>query len=282
VPLLDLPYFDQLIEHFDREPDSDVARAFRRHVHWGCFDDPDTSDDSAERYMQAAEELTRRICDAASVQDAMRVLDVGCGFGGTLDHLDARLRACELHGLNIDGRQVRRARALVAERTRGDNTISFVVGDGSRLPFADGSLDALTAVECVFHFPSRKAFFREAARVLRPGGLVAFSDFVLAEGASAPLAAWLRDRPVPRSEFYGANAAPVTSAGYGRIARASRLAVVRDDDLTARTLPTYPAMRRLYSDAGLADGVAATTELEAMARHGFVEYRLLAFEAQAK
>ncbi len=92
--------------------------------------------------------------------DGARILDVGCGFGGTIDHLDERLDGCELVGLNIDRRQLARARALVTPRR--DNTVDFVAGDACRLPFADASFDFLSAVECAFHFPSRKQFFREA------------------------------------------------------------------------------------------------------------------------
>ncbi len=93
-----LPYFDQILELVDRQPDSALAVAFRRHVHWGCFDQPDLADDSLEGYVQAAEGMTRRIVDAAGMVDGTRIIDVGCGFGGTIDHLDERLDRCELVG----------------------------------------------------------------------------------------------------------------------------------------------------------------------------------------
>ena len=146
----DLPYFDQIIERLEALPDSSLARAFERHVHWGYFASPETADDSVERYVAAAEELTRRMCDAAGVADGLTILDVGCGFGGTIDHLNAHLTGCELVGLNIDARQLDRARDLV--QPRAENTVSFVEGDACSLPFEDGRFDAVLAVECAFHF----------------------------------------------------------------------------------------------------------------------------------
>ena len=83
-----------IIERLEALPDSSLARAFERHVHWGYFASPETADDSVERYVAAAEELTRRMCEAAGVADGLNILDVGCGFGGTIDHLNAHLATC--------------------------------------------------------------------------------------------------------------------------------------------------------------------------------------------
>lgn len=273
----DLPYFDAILGMLDEQPESEVANAFRRHVHWGFFAEPDHSDDSLAQYVVAAEQMTEQICAAGHVGDGQRVLDVGCGFGGTIAHLDERLRGCELVGLNIDGRQLQRAQRTV--RTQGDNHISFVQGDACALPFADGSFDVVLAVECAFHFLSRRRFFREARRVARTGAFLALSDFVLTDGKLAEAAdrmAWGGDG---QSHFYGHNAKSLTAKGYVRLARGSGFRPVSDLDVTRQTLPTYPALRRLYREAGFVDGVQATDELESLARDGLVGYHVLAFGA---
>jgi cyclopropane fatty-acyl-phospholipid synthase-like methyltransferase len=47
------------------------------------------------------------------------------------------------------------------------------------MPFADGQFDKIVSVEAAFHFPPRAAFLREAARTLRPGGLLSLIDLVV-------------------------------------------------------------------------------------------------------
>jgi SAM-dependent methyltransferase len=51
-----------------------------------------------------------------------------------------------------------------------------VVADAARLPIADGTVDGIISVEAAFHFSSRRAFFEQCHRVLRPGGVVTMSD----------------------------------------------------------------------------------------------------------
>src|SRR6266536_5404621 len=172
---VELPYIDAEIERMDlgAEPP-----AYLRHFHWGLYDvdgngSNGATDDRPARYVAAAEAMTNRVIAAGEVVDGSRVLDVGCGFGGTLDLIRARNPRCALAGVNIDERQLHWAQRMVA----GD-AISFAAADGCRLPLADASVDHVLAIECIFHFPSRKAFFKEASRVLRPGGTLAISDFL--------------------------------------------------------------------------------------------------------
>jgi SAM-dependent methyltransferase len=263
-------YVDSALENLAATGDG--APPFWRHFHWGLFADPSVADDSPLRYFAAAEAMTSRVLDAAGVADGRSILDVGCGFGGTLDLLRSSREGCRLVGLNIDERQLQAGRQLL-----GGVPISFVTADGCSLPVASGSLDHVLAVECIFHFPSRKAFFQEVARVLRPGGTLALSDFVLTQGALPAVVGRMAPAGIGDSSWYGHMAKPLTSAGYERLARRTGLALLVDDDVNERTLPTYPALRRLARESVSTAGLTTIEGIESLVTSGALGYHVLAF-----
>ena len=122
---------------------------------------------------EEAEDACRRLVRtlASAVPAGGVVLDVGNGLG-TQDPLIARvLRPRRLVTVNITEWQLKAGRDRLREAAAAP-----VVGDGARLPIADATVDAIISVEAAFHFRTRKAFFEECYRVLRPGGVLSISD----------------------------------------------------------------------------------------------------------
>jgi SAM-dependent methyltransferase len=288
-----LPYFDQLLQRL-AAGDPAFERCFGRHVHWGYWPDPalapapdvprsdgpggDLSDRVAADYASAAEALTQLLLQRAQLQGGDCVLDVGCGFGGTIASLNDVALPLTLTGVNIDPRQLDRARQRV--QSRPGNTIDWIEADAGALPCADASQDVVLAVECIFHFPSRDAFLAEVRRVLRPGGRLVLSDFV----PVTPLA-WLlrlngRGGAVQNSTYGSVNCS-WDRQRYARRARRLDLTLESDQDITAATLPTYPVVRRLFAGMGADQAVRDTARIEQLSRRGWLRYRVLSFQKGA-
>jgi len=120
-----------------------------------------------------AEAACRRLVQtvAEALPKGGMVLDVGNGLGAQDPVISSVAGPRTLVALNITEWQLRAGRARLREADAAP-----VVGDACRLPIASGSLDGVISVEAAFHFSSRRAFFEECVRVLRPGGVLSMSD----------------------------------------------------------------------------------------------------------
>jgi ubiquinone/menaquinone biosynthesis C-methylase UbiE len=102
----------------------------------------------------------------------LKVLEVGCGMGEGLNFLTRLVDPAKAVGLDISGAAIRRANAILA---RGDR-LTYVEGDAERLPFEDGEFDLVINVESSHNYPDVETFYREVARVLKPGGHFSIID----------------------------------------------------------------------------------------------------------
>jgi arsenite methyltransferase len=131
-------------------------------------------------------ELTERLGGMLSLGPRMRVLDVAAGRGASALAMAKRF-GCDAIGLDLSWRNMDAARREASE-VSSCAQVTLCCGDAERLPFADGSFDAITCECALCTFPDKRAAAAEFARVLRPGGRLGVSDLTRQGALPADLA----------------------------------------------------------------------------------------------
>lgn len=197
-----------VIDFYDRHPISEaqVLAAARRAR--GPDLRPLTAEDlfpwDQDHYggLEAVDALAR----LARIGTGTRVLDVCAGLAGPARFLASR-RGCRVTGLELNAGRAAGAARLTAMVGLGDR-VRVVRGDATALPFAEGAFDACISEEGLLHVPDKAAVAREAHRVLRPGGRLAFTDWIarpaLGDGERRRLEEWMAAVTLPTLEGYRA------------------------------------------------------------------------------
>ncbi|MGH2591657.1 MAG: class I SAM-dependent methyltransferase [Actinomycetota bacterium] len=213
---------------------------------------------------------------AAELPAGGSILDVGNGLG-VQDPLIARIAApSRLVALNITRSQLVAGRASLAEA--GANPVN---GDATRIPLRGESVDGVISVEAAFHFRSRRRFFAEAFRVLRPGGVLSMSDVPTRRMPRGPVEALAA---LSQLRAWGLRANSAASAvEIEAMVRVAGFENVRTQLVGDRTIgPALRFVRGRFEeeevDAPLAMRLAARAMLaqtELLWRNGLVDYLLL-------
>jgi SAM-dependent methyltransferase len=123
----------------------------------------------------------RTFCDLLAVGPGSTVLDVACGSGGPALQL-VRDTGASVVGVDVHADGI----AAAAGAARGaalEGRARFVQADATRpLELADASFDAITCIDAIHHFPDRAAVLADWQRLLKPGGIVLYTDPVVISG----------------------------------------------------------------------------------------------------
>lgn len=137
-------------------------------IHIGLYRRPD------EDIADASRHTVERMAAKLKVTDRSTVLDLGAGFGGSARYL-AGVYGCTVRALNLSEVENRRHRDLNAARGLTDR-IEVVDGSFENIPYPDDSVDVVWSQDAFLHSGNRVRVLAEAARVLRPGGQLIFTD----------------------------------------------------------------------------------------------------------
>jgi MPBQ/MSBQ methyltransferase len=135
-------------------------------------------DEFHTRGRAATIELAKR----AALTPGLKVLDVGCGLGGSARYL-ASEHGCRVTGIDLTTEYVDTANAL-AELVGMKDVVTFQQASALDLPFPDGSFDAVWTEHVQMNIADKRAFYEQIARVLAPRGRLLFHDVFQGPGGA--------------------------------------------------------------------------------------------------
>ncbi|OMO96728.1 Methyltransferase type 11 [Corchorus olitorius] len=216
------------------------------HMHHGFYDpDSDASgaDHRAAQIRMIEESLRFAGLSEDPAKQPKRIVDVGCGIGGSSRYL-AKKYGAKCQGITLSPVQAGRANVLAQAEGLADRA-SFQVADALKQPFPDGHFDLVWSMESGEHMPDKAKFVNELVRVAAPGGTIIIvtwchRDLGPSEESLQPWEKQLLDR------ICNAYYLPewCSTADYVKLLQSLSLQDIKAADWSENVAPFWPAVIR--------------------------------------
>jgi len=240
-------FFDQTLNNYLSFWDSQGA------LHTGYF-----AGEGDQDYQAAQQRTSDMLAADAGIDESSYVLDVGCGCGNFLIHLAERF-GCRGEGLDLSEERIRFAQKLAGDNPR----IQFRHASATQMPYEPDRFTHVVSQDALCLVPDKERSHTEIFRVLRPGGLFAFSDFLQPQEAISERA---RKHVYDRVRWNG---------GYSLVGYQAALEMAGFEILLARNLGNH--LKQTYRVLGKTAQERSQTTSEDAAREW-----MLAFAASCK
>jgi tocopherol O-methyltransferase len=199
-------------------------------LHFGFYDE------KATKHAQAVNRANEALAEWAGITEGTRIVDAGCGLGHSAIWLSQRYNAA-VTGITVVPKQVDTINKNLQKNPVVN--VDFQLANYLEMPFEDNSVDIVWAFESVCHAAEKLLFYKEAYRVLKPGGKIVMAEYLrngrpMEQGKEDLLQEIFRRWAIPDLD---------TLDEHDNNARQAGFASFRSNDVTKNVLKSYRNLR---------------------------------------
>ncbi|MEL6863340.1 MAG: methyltransferase domain-containing protein [Bacteroidota bacterium] len=233
----DSPHFKDIIRYYDKT-------RFDYRVAWDNSEFPAQHfgmyEEGVDNHKDALQNTNRILADIARVEAGNRVLDAGCGKGGSSLWLTQN-RQAQTVGITLAKSQLKDCRAK-AKLLGLEEHCEFMIADYCQTPFESASFDVVWACESQCYALNKADFYREAYRLLKPGGRLVVADYIrndrpLGEEEEKILHRWLKGWAIKDIDTAAEHQDHAQKAGFDQL------------NIADYTPQTWVSLRNLYNNS---------------------------------
>lgn len=248
-------------------------------VHFGYYDE------HAHRHADTLDNMNRVMADLSGIRPGERVLDAGCGLGNACFWM-AEHRDAIVTGINIVESQIFDCQNFRNKKEVGN--VDFIQADFCDMPFENNTFDVVWACESVCHAAEKVSFYREAFRVLKPGGRLVMAEYMRSRRPVSPegerlLSAWLRPWAIPDIDTVEEHRSHASESGFKSVDITDitpnvRVSLRNLHEISTRWLPLGKVLHRfgLVDEVRLGNARASIRQFEALQAGAWLYAMLLA------
>ena len=222
-------YYNQTQNHYERWWQLEEGMA----LHYGIWL-ADTIN-----FLEALENTSRIMMEQIGVETGCRVLDAGCGVGGSAIYL-ARQKNTRVSGITLSEKQLQTATSN-ASKHEVESLVDFSLQDYTNTTFPNNTFDVIWACESISSTSDKSNFAQEAYRLLKPGGRIVLSDFFKTNEE-----AHQSDNLLQQWSDSWAMAPLVTSEELARALKTSGFKILKEENFTGEIHRTAKKLYRGY------------------------------------
>jgi tocopherol O-methyltransferase len=201
-------------------------------IHFGYYDDDNKDHNSAIL------NINRKIAEIASITAKDKVLDAGCGVGGTAIWLAENIN-CYSVGVTIVPWQYEKGQDLIIQKQLSDK-VKIIIGDYADTGLDSNSFTVVIGLESIVHAEDKLTVVREAYRLLKPGGRLVVCEYMLTNDRMSMfdtnlIKEWLDGWSMPSL---------LSQKQYEDIAKRAKFKKIIFKDWTEQTRPSFDRLNK--------------------------------------